>query len=80
MKSGGRGWPARHEGAAMHAGPDPSCPVATAREGDWRYANFAQHVRTTDPDPEKLGIREMYRIFDLYERKRQSRIGSGTGC
>ncbi len=78
MKNWRTRWDDYRQWAETHSAPDPRSPVAIARDVDWLYANFPQHVRTTDPDPEKLGIGEMYRIFDLYERQRQSRIGSGT--
>ena len=78
MKQWRERWSEYQQWAETHSGPDPRSPVDIMRDVDWLYANFPEHIRTTDPDPEKLGIQEMYRIFDLYERKRQSRIGPGT--
>ena len=78
MKHWHKRWADYQQWAEIHSGPDPRSPVDIMRDVDWLYANFPEHIRTTDPDPEKLGIQEMYRIFHLYERKRQSRIGPGT--
>ncbi len=78
MKEWRKRWSEYQQWAETHSGPDPRSPVDIMRDVDWLYANFPEHIRTTDPDPEKLGIQEMYRIFDLYERKRQSRIGPGA--
>jgi len=78
MKNWHKQWSDYQEWAETHSAPDPRSPIAIARDVDWLYANFPEEVRTTDPDPEKLGIQEMYRIFGLYERKRQSRIVPGT--
>ena len=71
-------WAEYQEWAETHSGPDPRSPAAIMRDVDWLYANVPREIRTTDPDPEKLGIQNMRRIFDLYERKRQSRIRPST--
>lgn len=78
-----KNWRARWDGyrqwAENNSAPDPRSPVDIMHDVDWLYANFSEEVRTTDPDPKKLGIREMHRIFGLYERNRQSRISADPG-
>jgi hypothetical protein len=78
MKHWRKRWSDYRQWAETHSGPDPRSPVDIMRDVDWLYSNLSERVRTTDPDPEKLGIQEMHRIFDLYERKRQSRISPGA--
>lgn len=64
--------------AESHPETDSRSPVAIKRYVEWLYANVPEHVRTTDPDPEKLGIQEMRRIFALLDHKLRSRIIPGT--
>jgi hypothetical protein len=44
------------------------------------YRSYPEDVRRTDPDPDKTGVQELYRILALldalYERQRQSRISA----
>ena len=40
---------------------------------EFLYRSYPLEVRSTDPDPEKLGIQDMHRVLALYERKLQSR-------
>ena len=77
MKEWRERWDKYREWAEAHAEPDRGSPVDIMRDVDWMYANFPEEVRRTDPDPEKLGIQNMYRIFALYDRKLQARSGVG---
>ena len=40
---------------------------------EFLYRSYPLEVRSTDPDPKKLGIQDMRRVLALYERKLQSR-------
>lgn len=39
------------------------------RDLDFLYRQFSPETRATDPDPEKLGIQRMRRVFELYDRR-----------
>jgi len=39
------------------------------RDLDFLYGQFSEAVRGFDPDPEKLGIQAMHRVFELYDRR-----------
>jgi len=74
MKEWRERWNRYQEWAETHAEPDRRSFSEILKDVDWLYSNFPEDVRRTDPDPEKLGIQNLYRIFALCEQKRQSRI------
>ena len=66
-------WAEYRRWAEAHAEPDPRSPVEIMADVEFLYRSYPLEVRSTDPDPEKLGIQDMRRVLALYERKLQSR-------
>ena len=66
-------WAEYRRWAEARAEPDPRSPVAIMADVEFLYRSYPEHVRGTDPDPEKLGIQDLRRVLALYERKLQSR-------
>ncbi len=79
MNDWSRRWDDYTRWADAHAAPDPRSAAQIVRDIDLLYRGYPEEVRRTDPDPDKTGIQEMYRILGLYERKRQSRISARPG-
>jgi hypothetical protein len=46
---------------------------------EFLYRCAPEDVRKTDRDPEKTGVRNLYRAFALYDARLRSGIGSCTG-
>jgi hypothetical protein len=73
-------WNRYREWAETHVEPDPRSPAQIMADVDWLYRSYPEDVRRTDPDPDKTGVQELYRILALldalYERQRQSRISA----
>jgi hypothetical protein len=82
MKVHNQQWNRYREWAETHVEPDPRSPAQIMADVDWLYRGYPEDVRRTDPDPDKTGVQELYRIFALldalYERQRQSRINART--
>jgi len=80
MKDYSQQWNGYREWAETHVEPDPRSPAQIMADVDWLYRAYPEDVRTTDPDPDKTGVQELYRILALvdapYERQRQSRISA----
>lgn len=60
-------------GRKLTLSPTPRSPVEIMADVEFLYRSYPLEVRSTDPDPEKLGIQDMRRVLALYERKLQSR-------
>lgn len=58
---------------------DPRSPADIMADIDVLYQGYPPEVRSTDPDPMKLGIQDLRRVLALYERKLQSRSGARRG-
>jgi hypothetical protein len=73
-------WNRYREWAETHVEPDPRSPAQIMADVDWLYRSYPEDVRRTDPDPDKTGVQELYRILALldalYERQRQSRVSA----
>ena len=80
MKDHNQQWKRYREWAETHIEPDPRSPVQIMAGVDSLYRAYPEDVRRTDPDPDKTGVQELYRILALldalYERQRQSRISA----
>ena len=66
-------WAAYQQWAEAHTEPDPRSPQDIMRDIDWLYRSYSEEVRSTDPDPEKLGIQNLHRIFALYDQQLKQR-------
>ena len=66
-------WSEYQRWAEGHSEPDPRYPAEIMKDIDFLYRSYPPEVRSTDPDPEKLGIQDLRRVLALYERKLQSR-------
>ena len=80
MEADGKQWSARwaeyRRWAEAHAEPDPRPSEAIMADIEFLYRSYPQEVRSTDLDPDKLGIQDLRRVLALYERKLQSRSGA----
>jgi hypothetical protein len=72
-------WEAYRQWAEDNAAPDPRSPREIMDDIEFLYRCAPEEVRKTDPDPEKTGVRNLYRAFALYDARLRSGIGSGTG-
>lgn len=83
MKNYSQQWNRYREWAETHIEADSRSPVEIMADVDWLYRAYPEDVRRTDPDPDKTGVQELYRILALvdalYERQRQSRSSARTG-
>ena len=66
-------WSEYQRWAESHPEPDRRSPAAIMADIDFLYNSYPPEVRSTDPDPDKLGIQDLRRVLALYERKLQSR-------
>jgi hypothetical protein len=58
-------WNRYREWAEAHVEPDPRSPAEIMADVDWLYRSYPEDVRRTDPDPDKTGVQELYRILAL---------------
>ena len=83
MAADGKQWSAQwaeyRRWAEAHAEPDPRPPEMIMADIEFLYRSYPQEERSTDPDPEKIGIQDLRRVLALYERKLQSRSSARHG-
>ena len=65
LREWSRRWREYREWADANGAPDRRPPQAIMRDLETLYGGFSEDVRRTDPDPEKLGIQDLHRIFRL---------------
>ena len=65
-------WAEYQEWADAHAEPDRRSPRQIMADIEFLYRVCPESVRRTDPDPEKLGVQNLYRVFALCDRELRS--------
>lgn len=71
MQERQRQWAYYQDWAQRQPPLDPRSFEEILRDLDVLYFQFSEEVRRLDPDPEKLGIQAMRRVFELHEQRRQ---------
>jgi len=61
-------WNEYQKWAEDHAEPDPRSPVEIMADVEFLYQNFPEDVRRIDPDPEKIGVQNLHRVFAKLQR------------
>ena len=72
-------WAEYKKWADVQAEPDRRSPQQIMADLEFLYSLYPESVRQTDPDPEKLGVQHLYRVFAICDRELRSRRGADAG-